>query len=369
MEPVSLTNPEVQQTNEVDTYNAKTLLAQLTPENQKKALEIANQINITDSTQIMQYGIGAQNKISNFSESILSKVKAKDAGHSGEMMAQLMLKVKDIDVDSLNQEKGFLQKIFGGPAKSAKQFLASYDKVSNQIDGIVDELDNARMTMLKDIHTLDTLYQKNLEYLDELNVYIAAGNIKLEELNNVTIPEAKVKAEQSGDPIDAQKTNDLMQLANRFEKKLHDLELSRIIAIQTAPQIRLIQNNDHILADKIQTSILNTIPLWKNQIVIAIGLFRQSKALEMQKSVNQTTNDLLLKNSEMLKTNTLEVARESEKGIVEIETLKKVNSDLISTIEETIQIQKEGAQKRREAEIELHKIEEELKQKLISVKQ
>lgn len=367
MEPVSLTTQE--SVSEIQPQNAQSLLSQLSPENQKKAHEIANQLNIMDSTQIMQYGIGAQNKISNFSESILSKVKSKDAGYSGEMMTQLMLKVNDIDIDSLNEEKGFFQKIFRGPAKSAKQFIASYDKVSNQIDAIVDELDNARITMLKDIHTLDTLYQKNLEYLDELNVYIAAGNLKLQELNENLIPQAQAKAQTSGDPIDAQNASDLIQLANRFEKKVHDLQLSRMISIQTAPQIRLIQNNDHILADKIQTSILNTIPLWKNQIVIAIGLFRQGKALEMQKNVNQTTNELLLKNSEMLKTNTIEVAKESEKGIVEIETLKKVNSDLISTIEETIQIQKEGKLKRQEAERELQKIEEELKQKLISTKQ
>jgi uncharacterized protein YaaN involved in tellurite resistance len=223
--------------------------------------------------------------------------------------------------------------------------------------------------LLRDVTLLDSLYVKNLGYLKQLDYYIIAGTVKLEELKNKVLPEMKEQAQNSQDAVDAQRVNDMNQLINRFEKKLHDLKLSRMISVQTAPQVRLIQNNDQVLVEKIQSSILNTIPLWKNQIIIAITLFRQKKALAIQKEVTDTTNELLLKNSQMLKDTSIGVAKEAERGIVEIETLKKVNKDLIDTIEETIKIQQEGSVKRQQAEAELLSMENELKQKLINVKQ
>lgn len=346
-------------------------MMQLTEAEKKKVEEIASGIDISNAQQVIQYAVGAQSKISGFADNILGQVRAKDSGYAGEIMTSLMLKVKELDIDALSPEKGgFLKKlpIIGDMINSFKNFAAKYEKLDVQIEKIEHELDTARMQMLKDIGTFDALYKKNLEYLQELDYYIIAGEMKMKELQEVTIKEAQTHAEATNDPIDAQKVNDLVQFANRFEKKVHDLKLSRMIAIQTAPQIRLIQNNDQVLVEKIQTSLLNTIPLWKNQIIIAIGLFRQNKALEMQKKVTDTTNELLLKNSEMLKQNSIGVAKESERGIVEIETLKKVNADLISTIEETLRIQQEGKAKRQQAEVELANLEQELKNKLIAAK-
>jgi uncharacterized protein YaaN involved in tellurite resistance len=280
----------------------------------------------------------------------------------------LMVKVKELDVDSLGESEGIFNRMFGNVKSKARKFVAQYDKLSVQIDKIIDELEKARMGLLKDITLFDGLYEKNLEYLHQLDVYILAGSLKLSELNEKIIPQLKAKAEESNDPVDAQNVKDMLSLANRFEKKLHDLKLSRMIAIQTAPQLRLIQSNGQTLVEKIQSSILNTIPLWKNQIIIAMALFRQEKALKLQSEVSRTTNELLAKNSEMLKVNSIEAARQSEKGIVELETLKKVNSDLIETIEETIRIQQEGREKRRQAELELKSMEDELKKKLMEVK-
>jgi len=224
------------------------------------------------------------------------------------------------------------------------------------------------MQLLKDVTMFDNLYEKNLEYLKELDLHIIAGQLKLKEVQDTILPQLKAKAEQSGDPVDAQRFQDMNQMANRFEKKIHDMKLSRMIAIQTSPQIRLIQGNNQVLVEKIQSSILNTIPLWKNQIIIAIGLFKQKKALKLQQEVTATTNELLAKNAEMLKDSSIQVARESERGIVDIETLKKVNNDLISTIEETLKIQQEGKQKRQQAETELIQLESDLKKKLVDIK-
>lgn len=342
----------------------------LDPADLQKAKEIAKTINMTDSQAIIQYGVGAQSKISQFSDTILNQIRNKDSGYVGEVLGDLVGKIKEVDVDSVSTEKSFLKSIpiIGNLVNSFQKFVQRYEKLSLQIEKIIAELDMARMNLLKDITLLDTLYQKNLEYLKELDVYIAAGQMKLEELKLNVLPEMQSKAQMSGDPMEAQKLQDFIQFINRFEKKLHDLKLSRMIAIQTAPQIRLIQNNNQVLVEKIQSSILNTIPLWKNQIVIAISLVRQKKALEVQRQVTDATNDLLLKNSEMLKISTIGVAKESERGIVDIDTLKKVNADLISTIEETLKIQQDGKAKRIAAEAELTKMEAELKQKLQSVK-
>ncbi len=344
-------------------------LNDLTGDQKQKVEQIMAQIDVNDSQSIIQYGVGAQTNISNFADSVLDQVKAKDAGEVGSVLTDLMLTVKKIDVDSLSSES-LMSKIplLGNLFAGAKKFIAQYQSIEHHIEEITDEMTKARMQLLKDVTLLDALYEKNKEYLGELDVYILAGGLKLKELQDKTLPELKAKADASQDTLDAQKVQDLTQMINRFEKKIYDLKLSRMIAIQTLPQVRLIQNNDQLLVEKIQSSILNTIPLWKNQVVIAISLFRQKKALELQKEVSETTNDLLTKNSELLKTSSIEVAKESEKGIVEIETLKKVHDNLISTIDETLKIQAEGKTKRAQAEVEIQKLEDELKKKLAQVK-
>ena len=345
-------------------------MSKLTAEQRQKLEEIMGGINISDSQFILQYGVGAQSQIASFADNVLSEVRAKDGGFVGDILTNLMLKVKDLEVDGLASDKSFMAKvpIIGSFVNTTKKFVARYQKLNVEIETIVGELDKARMTLLKDITLLDYMFEKNLEYLGNLNYYIMAGNLKLQELRDTVIPELQEKVRISNDPVDAQKLNDLLQLVNRFEKKIHDLKLSRTIALQTAPQIRLIQNNNQVLVEKIQSSILNTIPLWKNQIVIAMSLFRQKHALQVQKEVTDTTNELLRRNSEMLKESSIGIAKETERGIVDIDTLKKVNADLISTIEETLKIQQEGRIKRQQAEVELQNIEKELKDKLISAK-
>lgn len=344
-------------------------ITKFSPEDQEKAKNISKEIDITDSQSIIQYGVSAQKDIADFSDSILEQVRAKDSGYVGEALTELVLKVKEINVDSLS-EGNFISKIplIGGIFDSFQKFITRYNKLSVQIEKIVDELDKSQMTLLKDITLLDNLYEKNTDYLQNLDIFIAAGDLKIKEMREKTLPEMKKKADESNDPVDAQKMNDFSQFVNRFEKKIHDLKLSRMLAIQTSPQIRLIQNNDQLLVEKIQSSILNTIPLWKNQIVIAISIFKQKKALQLQKEVTDTTNDLLQKNSEMLKQSSIDVAKESERGIIELETLKKVNNDLVTTIEETLKIQEEGRNKRALAEKELVTMETELKNKLKEVR-
>lgn len=342
-------------------------LKSLSPEDLQKAKDIAATIKVDDAQTVIQYGIGAQSKLSGFADTILTEVRAKDTGYVGGILTDLVLKVKDIGVGNLSGEKSFLENIpvLNLFINTVRKFIAKYEKMSVQIEQVIAELDKSRMNLLKDITLLDNLFAKNSEYLKELDLYIAAGQLKLDELRAGQLVELQKKAEETKDPLDAQKLNDFLQFLNRFEKKLHDLKLSRMIALQTGPQIRLIQNNNQALVEKIQSSILNTIPLWKNQIIIAISLFRQKKALEVQKSVTDTTNELLAKNSEMLKTGSLEIAKEAERGIIEIDTLKKVNADLISTIEETLKIQADGRAQRAAAEQELVKMEGELKAKLV----
>lgn len=332
---------------------------------QDKAREIAKSIEVEDSQAIIQYGVGAQSKVSSFADTMLGQIRSHDTGYVGESLTDLMFKIKEVDVSALSADKrGWLANL----VNSVQRFMARYQKLETQIEKIVAKLDESRMTLLRDITMLDQLYDKNLEYLKELDLFIAAGKIKLDELRAQRVPELEAKAKASGDPADAQKLNDFNQFLNRLEKKLHDLKLSRMIAIQTAPQVRLIQNNDQALVEKIQSSILTTIPLWKNQIVIAVSLLRQKKALTIQKAVTDATNDLLTQNSEMLKAGSIAVATESERGIVEMETLKKVNEDLIATIEETLRIQADGKAKRAVAETELRKIESDLKNKLLAAR-
>lgn len=341
----------------------------LTPEERAKAEEIKNGIDLMDSQTAILYGVGAQRNLAEFSDNILANVRNKDTGYVGDLMGELVEKVRDVGVDEA--EGGFLDKLpfLRSAARAVRRLLARYEKIEVQIDRIQRDLEEARMQMLKDIAMFDGLYEKNLEYFRGLQVYIVAGEEKLRETREETLPRLRAEAQAKGDPMSAQVVRDFEDTVDRFEKKLHDLMLSKAIAIQTAPQIRLIQNNDKLLVDKIQTAILSTIPLWKGQIVIALGLARQQSALQMQRSVTDTTNELLQKNAELLKQNSLDVARESERGIVDLETLKKVNDDLISTIEETIQIQREGRAARQSAEAELAGIEQKLKDALLTAAQ
>ncbi|HOD13174.1 MAG TPA: toxic anion resistance protein [Spirochaetota bacterium] len=340
-------------------------LADLNDEEKKKVEQIQKELDLDNSQSIIQFGVGSQSGISNFSDTILNEIRSRDSGYVGNILTELMLKVKSLDVDSLSGESGLSKiPIIGSLVHSAKKSIAGFDKLAVQIEKIVDELTKSRMQLLKDITMFDSLYEKNIQYIRELDLYILAGKMKQKELEEKVIPELRAKADKTKDTLDAQKVQDMTQALNRLEKKVHDLQLSRMVALQTNPQVRLIQSGDQVLVEKIQSSILNTVPLWKNQVVIAIGVFRQKKALEAQSEVSKTTNELLQKNAEMLKQGTVEVAKESERGIVEMETLKKVHDNLIATIEETLRIQQEGKAKRQLAEGELVKLEGELKTKL-----
>ena len=355
---------QVQEPASVEAVRAR--VEELSPEQRVRVEEVKNSIDLIDSQAVLQYGVGAQRNISSFSDNILTQVRSKDSGYVGELMSDLVLKVKEVDVDGLDE--GFLDKLpfLKNASRAVKKFMQRYEKLEVQIDRIEQQLDQARMQMLKDITMFDGLYEKNLEYFRELQIYIAAGEEKLKELQEITLPQLHAEATAKGDAMSAQVVRDFEDTVNRFEKKIHDLKLSKAVAIQTAPQIRLIQNNDKMLVDKIQTAILSTIPLWKSQIVIALGLHRQESVLKMQRSVSDATNTLLTKNAELLRQNSTEVARESERGIVDLQTLKKVNADLISTIEETIKIQQEGRAARQNAETELLSIEQKLKEALLT---
>jgi uncharacterized protein YaaN involved in tellurite resistance len=345
------------------------LIDSLTEENKKRALELANQIDPTNHQAVIAYGTQAQSQLLNFSSSMLEHVQNKDIGPIGDILKELMGKLKSVNPEELSPEKrNFFSKIFGKISNSIQEVMSKYQKTGAQIDRITIKLNQSKEVLLDDLKMLEQLYEKNKEYFHALNIFIAAGELKLEELRTKTIPELQKKAETSGDQMAYQDVNDMIQFADRLEKRLYDLKLSRQITIQSAPQIRMIQNTNQALAEKIQTSIMTAIPLWKNQIAIALSLIRQRQAVEAQKQVSKTTNDLLLKNAEMLKSNTIETARENERGLVDIETLKKTQSRLISTLEETIKIQQEGRAKRAQAEQELLTMENELKQKLLNLR-
>jgi len=333
---------------------------------QKKINEIVSAIDITDSSAVIQYGVNIQSDISEFSDSVLDRVKSNQSGYVGEVLSDLMVKVKAVNIDKVAGSNTAFSEFTKKIKNKFNKFMTRYQKLGTQIDEIVDSLEDAKEGLLSDISLLDTLHEKNLIFMKDLEYYILAGEKKLETLRSETLPQLQQKAVESGDQADAQYFSDMKQLAERFEKKIHDLRLSRMITIQTAPQLRLIQNNDQILVEKIQSSILNTVPLWKNQIVIAISLYRQLTAVDLQKQVSDTTNDLLIKNAELLKENAINVANEAERGIVDIETLQKVNADLIETIDETLRIQKEGSAKRAEAQKQLIVLEKELKDKLLA---
>lgn len=347
----------------------KKLIETLPDEDKQRAYQLANQIDPNNQTSISLYGTQAQSKLMNFSSTMLDHVKSGNIGEIGEIITDLMKKLDQVNPDELQVEKrNIFSRMFGKMSRSVNEILARYQKTGAQIDRITVRLEHCKNTLIKDNTLLDQMYEKNKEYFQALNIYIAAGEVKLEELHTKLIPELKRKAEQSGDQMAYQEVNDMIQFADRLEKRLHDLKLSRQITIQSAPQIRMIQNTNQTLMEKIQTSITTAIPLWKNQIAIALTLLRQRKAVEAQKQVSQTTNDLLLKNSEMLKTNSVEVAKENERGIVDIETLKETQENLVSTLEETLRIQADGRAKRHQAEQELVTMEEQLKQKLLEIR-
>ena len=328
--------------------------------------EFVQKVDVADTTQVIQYGSSAQNKISAFSDTVLDNVKTKETGEVGDLLTELVAEIKDFDADANMDTKGIFG-IFNSVKKQATKLIAKYDKVENNIGKIEKQLENHKLQMLKDINIYDKMYEKNLEYFKELSLYIIAGEKKLEELRNVTLPELKAKAEASGEQIDIQKVNDMNNMINRFEKKIYDLKTTRIISIQMAPQIRMIQNNDTELVEKIQSSLINTIPLWKNQMVIALGIAHAKNAVNAQREVTNLTNDMLKKNSELLKQGTIEIAEESEKAIVDIETLQKTNKDVIETLDKVLEIHAQGRQKRLEAEKELVNIEKELKDKILEI--
>ncbi|WP_144550340.1 toxic anion resistance protein [Peribacillus simplex] len=368
-----LANPfdGVQELEKVSSQEAKPvkLIDVIPEENRAKAYQLAEQIDPTNHQAMISYGTPAQSKLLTFSNSMLEHVQKKDVGEVGSIINDLMKKLNELSPDELKPDKpSFFARMFGKLSGSVQEVLSKYQKTGAQIDRISVKLDRSKNILLSDIVILEKLYETNKDYFQALNVYIAAGEIKLEELHGKTIPELRKSAESSNDQMKFQEVNDMLQFAERLDKRLHDLKLSREITIQSAPQIRLIQNTNQALVEKIQSSIMTAIPLWKNQVAIALTLIRQRHAVEAQKQVSKTTNDLLLKNSEMLKTNTIETAKENERGLVDIETLKNTQANLISTLEETMRIQEEGRHKRRQAEQELASMENELKQKLLEIK-
>lgn len=354
----------------LESAKAPRLVDRLSSEHRKKAEQFALQIDTTNQQSLVKYGVEAQAKLHQFSHEMLEHVQKQDVSQIGSILTELMKKLEDIDPSELQEEKnGFLSRLFGKLSKSVNEVLSRYQKTSSQIDRISVRLDRNKDLLLSDNVMLDKLFSTNRDYYDALNIYIAAGELKVEEINNDIIPQLRQKAEQSGNQMDVQEVNDMLQFVDRLEKRTHDLRLSRQITMQSAPQIRLIQNTNQALVEKIQSSVLTAIPLWKNQVAIALTLLRQRHAMEAQKQVSQTTNDLLLKNADMLKENTIETARENERGLVDIDTLKQTQEKLMSTIEETIQIQSDGRKKRNEAEKELISMEEELKNKMLEFKE
>lgn len=335
----------------------------LTPEEQKMVDDFAAQIDITNTQMVLQYGAGSQKKIADFSENALNNVRTKDMGEIGQMLTDVVTELKGFEEE---EEKGFFG-IFKKSSNKLENMKLKYNKAETNINKICKMMEEHQVTLLKDAAMLDKMYDLNLNYFKELSMYILAGKQKLEQARTVELPALLQKAEQSGLPEDTQAANDFASMCDRFEKKIYDLELTRTISMQMAPQIRLIQNNDTAMSEKIQSTLVNTIPLWKSQMVIAIGLNHSSEAAKAQREVTDMTNALLKKNAETLKTATIETAKESERGIVDIETLTATNQTLISTLDEVLKIQEDGRAKRRSAEQELVRIEDEMRQKLLSV--
>ena len=341
-------------------------LEKLSPAEQAAVKEFSKKIDILNTEQVLNYGSNAQKNISEFSDSALNAVRTKDLGEVGTMLSDLVVELKGMNFDP-EQKKGLF-----GLFNKAKQDIASvkaqYDKAEVNVDKIVEQLERHEVTLLKDISLMDKMYEKNQEYMKELTMYIIAGKLRIEELRSVDLPELQRKAQESGLPEDAQAANDFANMIGRFEKKIHDLELTRTISLQMSPQIRMIQNNDTLMSEKIRSSIVNTIPLWKSQMVLGLSMYHSEEAMKAQREVTDVTNQLLESNAKKLHQGSVNVAKESERGIVDIETLKKTNQELIATLDEVRQIQDDGRAKRQQAEEELGRIEGQLKQKLLEMK-
>ncbi len=354
---VKLTDEKIEESLNYDLLSAE----------EKKAIdEFVEKIDVFDSTQVLQFGAASQAKISEFSDSVLEDVKTKNTGEVGDLLASLVAEIKSFDGD-IGKEPHGLAKLFYSAKKQLDKIIAKYSKIERNIDVIEKDLEKDKILMLKDVAIFDTMYQKNLEYFKEISLYIIAGERKLKELKEVELPKLQKQAEKSGEQLDVQKVHDMENTINRFEKKLYDLKTTRVISIQMAPQIRLLQNNEAELVEKIQSSITNTIPLWKNQMVLALGISNAKKVLKDQQAVSNLTNDMLKKNSETLKQGSIDIAKESERAIIDIETLKKTNADIIETLDSVIEIHKNGRIQRAEAEKELQTIEKELKDKMLEI--
>ncbi len=341
-------------------------LSKLSEAEQNAVRSFSQQIDVSNAEQIMNYGSAAQKNISEFSDAALSSVKTKDLGQVGDMLGSLVVELQGLNFDP-EEKKGFLG-LFKKAGQSIAEMKAQFAKAETNVDKIVESLEKHELVLMKDISMMDRMYQRNQEYMKELTMYILAGKLKIEQLRSVELPAMLEKARETGLPEDAQAANDFANLIGRFEKKIHDLELTRTISVQMAPQIRMVQNNDSLMAEKIRSSIVNTIPLWKNQMVMAMSLYHSEQAMKAQRKVTDTTNQLLMKNAEILRQGSVGVAQESERGIVDMETLKKTNMELIATLDEVRRIQDDGRARRAQAEEELGRIEGELKQKLLEMK-
>ena len=341
-------------------------LEKLSPAEQAAVKAFAEKIDVLNTEQVMNYGSNAQKNISEFSEAALNSVRTKDLGEVGGMLGDLVVELQGLNFDP-EEKKGFLG-LFKKATQNIASLKAQYDKAEVNVDKIVESLEKHEVVLMKDISMMDKMYERNLEYMKELTMYIIAGKLKIEQLRNEELPKYQQKAQESGLPEDAQAANDFANMIGRFEKKIHDLELTRTISIQMSPQIRMIQNNDSLMAEKIRSSIVNTIPLWKSQMVLALSLYHSDQALKAQREVTDVTNQLLTKNAQALHQGSVAIAKETERGIVDIETLKKTNQELISTLDEVRQIQDDGRAKRMQAEEELGRIEGELKQKLLDMR-
>ena len=337
----------------------------LSDEEKKAVEEFSHKINIRDTNMILQYGAAAQKSVAGFSESALNNVRSKDLGEVGQDLSQLVVELKGFGEGE--EKKGFMG-LFKKAGNRLETMKAQYSKVEANVDKIAQSLEQHQSTLLKDVAMLDQMYELNLKYYKELTMYILAGKKRLEEVRTGELEELRLKAEKSGLAEDAQAYNDLVNLCNRFEKKIHDLELTRMVSVQMGPQTRLLQNNDTLMIEKIQSSLVNTIPLWKSQMVLALGMEHSRQATAAQNAVTEMTNELLRKNADTLKMGTINTAKEAERSIVDIETLQHTNEQLISTLDEVARIQKEGAEKRKAAEVELGRIEGELKQKLLELR-
>lgn len=340
-------------------------LSSLTTEEQAAVVEFSKSIDVMNTEQVINYGSNAQKNIADFSDSALKTVRTKDMGEIGDMLSGLVIELKGLDFDG-EEKKGF-KGLFKKSKASIATLKAQYDKAEVNVDKIVEELEKHEVVLLKDISMMDKMYEKNLAYLKELTMYILAGKLKIQDLRENELPKYQAKAAESGLPEDAQAANDFANMIGRFEKKIHDLELTRMVSVQMSPQIRLVQNNDQLMTEKIQSSIVNTIPLWKSQMVLALTMYHSKQAMEAQRDVTNVTNQLLQQNAAALHQGSVEVAKESERGIVDMETLRKTNEELIATLEEVRQIQTDGRVGRAAAEEELGRIEGELKRKLLEI--